>query len=195
MLSGENWIHRDAAETRLIEYVNREPAYYGPRLESFARQGCDPETTSRLRRPLVAYRRWLAVSYVPQGVPFWPLCDCYPQRGSRVASLFGYRFVYYGDVRDTEALKAWRESAATDGYSGSGPHWPAYRRATEKYARQLIASGTPAEEVNALLVRMMNVEIRLHSDCGYSVNPNDAWRGGYLDGLPPARGPFYNDYP
>lgn len=166
-LASPVWQEREAAEQALLRLVDRHPALYGPRLLALAREATEPEVRSRMRAVAVAYRRALAASYVPSGVPVWPCSDMHAAPCSWL--------VY---PRRRQATTAAGTTLA------SGPWWWTFRETTEQMARSMIRNeGFEPAEVDRILQRMWAVEQMLKGDCP-SAWPAAAatwttWRGGY----------------
>lgn len=166
LLSDPVYAVRESASDALLRLVDRHPDIYGPRLEALVREGTEPEIRARAVRPLHAYYRWRANSFVPTGLPCYPICDAYPVQHPAVP--FG--------LVDVRCKCTWPvETAYSDGKGG--PTWVAYRRTTEQRVREMLWNGASHDEVRMLLERMMVVERRHKSDCGYDL-PDGPWRGG-----------------
>lgn len=167
---------REAAEVRLTHLVSRYPAIYGPRLGEWCRGATCPEVRSRSLRVLAVYDRWRVVSYVPSGVPCWPISDAFPLP-CVVLPAFALE-----DVRDK---LRWPLR-----YSGRspGPAWNGYRRTTEENVRERLRAGATWEEADELLARMMKLELRSRSDCGVELQLT-GWAGGYLGRVPSPTSP------
>ncbi len=158
---------REAAELRLSHLIDRHPSTYGPRLGDWCRGATRPEVRSRALRVLGGYVRWRAVSYVPRGVPVWPICDAFPV--ARPVIPFGLE-----DVRDR---CRWPVEHRPD--ASRGPAWTSYRATTEQRVREMLRAGATWEAADEIVRRMWILEQRAKHDCG-KVLPAGEWRGGYL---------------
>jgi len=181
MLASPEWETRERAERELIRRVDARPWDYGATLERWAGGATSPEVAARVARPCRVYRTWLAASYVPKGVPVWPICDAYPRR------------ILGCDFRDREAMYPWLYAAnPTPGRYGPdavGPYWLQWRRGTEMMTRHMIRRGAEPAAADALLARMWAIEKRYYHDCrGCLSDPQRAeveswasrpWAGGY----------------
>lgn len=175
-LGHPDYDRREYATEALIEAVRGTPWYYGPRLCELAKGATEPETLARVRRPIAAWNRWRAAAYVPSGVPVWPMGTCYPYR-VRLG-------VIEYDIRDREALcEEWVDDERGPNFDNLGPEWPQYRKVTENHARLLIATGSTAAEVDALLLRMWKLEQADNGDYGFewarASKGWNRWEGGY----------------
>lgn len=176
-LADDRFDVREHAESELTRLVNERPHIYGSRLAALAPLAADAETRRRVAVPLRAFDAWRAASYVPSGVPVWPICDAYPIEG------------YFGsDWRDRVTLAPWLSIAWHEPQSSlasrpeaerAGPRWYCYRRATELWARNQIAEGATPAYVDSTLVRMWKIEVAAKSDCGACLECGSKWMGGY----------------
>ncbi len=169
-LSDPEFTVRESAQARLSHLVDRHPAIYGPRLAEWCRDCPSPEARRRLLQVLTAYARWKVNSFVPSGVPVWPICDAYPV----ACPLIPFALV---DVRDRCRWPV--ESQPGD---AGGPYWTAYRRTTERRVRDMLRDGASFAECDALVGRMWRLEQAAKSDCGEKWAEAAGWtrwQGGY----------------
>jgi hypothetical protein len=178
------WEVRESATDRLVVLVSEHPGHYGPRLIELASGATEPEIAQRVKRPIAVYSRWRINSYVPKSVPVWPICD---------ATFIPTQF---GDVRARWIGNDWL-SLVPHGYGecaegmttnlACGPYWHRWRRGTELMVRDMLRCGATAEEVDALLLRMWQMEQSVSGDCGEAFKVSEGWvrwAGGYPSPLP-----------
>lgn len=174
LLCSDDYAVRDYAERALVRLVDGWPGIYGPRVAEWGGAATHPEVAFRVRRPLSVYTAYRVNSYVPQGIPVWPVADCFPVPGS-----FGL------DVRCRHSGMAFYSPLPGD---RPAPYWDGYRRATEEYARGLIRRGESPEAVDRLLRRWWLLERSACSDCGPEhqdeIDRWVYWSGGYPEGSP-----------
>lgn len=173
---------RESATLRLIQLIDRHPAFYGPRLAEWTRTCSCPETRRRSLTILTGYARWRIVSYVPAGVPVWPCIDCFPTANPLVP------FALAPDVRDRDSGRKWYALESHEAHCAPpliepGPYWHRYRLGTERMIRAMLRDGADVETCDRLLVRMWSIEQAACGDCTSDKWQESvhwrAWQGGY----------------
>lgn len=173
-LSNDDYATREDADAKLREFIDGWPSRYGPIVTALYAKTESSEARSRAYRILGGYRRWQADNYRPRGVPVWPLCDCYPLSSPDPWVLDGRDRSYLRERED----QARREPLLIGGQGRERgmPIFYSYRRATELHVRGLLAAGTSAAEIDALLQRMWALERASHHDSGRDWIGGDEWR-------------------
>lgn len=171
LLASPHHSTREAAERELTHRVTGWPHRYGAQVEQWAKATTCPERRFRLRKPVIAYRAWVASRYtLPKDVPVWPCCDMFPGPSE-------------SQPRNRTFAARWYDRAAIlcDDRIRGGPYWNQYRHATELMARSLIAEGWKPVEVDALLRDMWRLELACNCDgsCPRAELETWQWETGY----------------
>lgn len=169
-LSSPHFEVREASQSTLIRLADRHPREHGPVVGLLVGATQCPEARARGLRVVAAYDRWRVLQYVPKTIPLWPICDSYPGPEAH--------------HRDKTKLDPWFRLAPEDKVQLKPPAWTRYREATEKYARHLLITGSTEAEVDALLLRMWEIERACGSDCGAVLPAAGLWRGYIRPGVP-----------